>query len=63
MFVSTLTGYSDNTWSQVVIVSVFPFILGIIRWMEWIFRIQLFKSLKLLNVRELKKVNVALCLS
>jgi hypothetical protein len=49
--------------SQVVIVSVFSFIFGIIRLVSRIFHIQLFKSLNLLNGRGLKKVNVEVWLS
>jgi hypothetical protein len=52
-----------SSWSWVVIVLVFPFLLGIIRWMGWIFHIQLFKSLKLLNGRGLKKFNTDMWLS
>jgi hypothetical protein len=49
--------------SQVVIVSVFPFLLGIIQRMGWIFHIQFLKSMKLLNARGLNKVNVDVWLS
>jgi hypothetical protein len=52
-----------STWSWVIIVSVFPFIFGIIRLMGQIFRIQLFKSMKLLNGRGLNKVNIIMWLS
>jgi hypothetical protein len=50
-------------WSRVIIVSIYPFPLGIIQLMGRIFRIQLFKSMKLLNGRGLNKVNVGVCLS
>jgi hypothetical protein len=52
-----------SSWSRVVIVLVFPFLLGIIHRMGCIFHIQLFKSLKVLNGRGLNKVNVGLWLS
>jgi hypothetical protein len=51
------------SWSWVIIVSVFPFLLGIIRLMCRIFRIQMFKSMKLLNGRGLNKVNIGMWLS
>jgi hypothetical protein len=47
-----------SSWSRVDIVSFFSFLLGIIPLMGLIFRIQLFKSMKLLNGRGLNKVNV-----
>jgi hypothetical protein len=43
------------TW--VVIVPVSSFLFGIIRWMGWIFRIQLFEILILLNGRGLNKIH------
>jgi hypothetical protein len=46
-----------SPWSWVIIVSVFSFFFGIIWMMGWIFCIQLFKILKLLNGRGLNKVN------
>jgi hypothetical protein len=52
-----------SSWSQFVIVSIFPFLLGIIWMMGHIFHIQLFKSLKLLNGRRLNKINVVMWLS
>jgi hypothetical protein len=52
-----------SSWSWVIIVSIFPFIFGIIRLMGWIFRIQLFKSMKFLNGRGLNKTNTGMWLS
>jgi uncharacterized protein with PQ loop repeat len=52
-----------SSWSQVIIVSIFSFIFGIIRLMGQIFHIQLFKSMKLLNGRGLKKINIGMWLS
>jgi hypothetical protein len=52
-----------SSWSWVVIVSVFPFHLGIIRRMGRIGHTQLFKSLKLLSGRGLNKVNIGMWLS
>jgi hypothetical protein len=46
-----------SSWSWVIIVFVFHFLLGIIRLMGRIFHIQLFKSMKLLNGRGLNKFN------
>jgi hypothetical protein len=46
---------SALTW--VVIVLVFSFLFGIIRLMGWIFRIQLFKILILMNGRGLNKIH------
>jgi hypothetical protein len=46
-----------SPWSWVTIVSFFPFLFGIIRLMGRIFRIQLFKILKLLNGRGMNKIN------
>jgi hypothetical protein len=50
-------------WSRVTIVSIFPFILGIIRLMGRTFLIQLFKSLNLLNGRGMNKINVGMWVS
>jgi hypothetical protein len=52
-----------STWSWVIIVSAFSFLLGIIRLMGWIFRIQMFKSMKLLDGRGMNKVNISMWLS
>jgi hypothetical protein len=52
-----------SSWSWVIIVSFFPFLLGIIQMMGQIFRIQLFKIPKLLNGRGLNKINVGLWVS
>jgi len=52
-----------SAWSRVIIVWVFPFLLVIIRLMGWIFRIQLFKSMHLLNGRGLNKFNAIMWLS
>jgi hypothetical protein len=52
-----------SSWSWVTIVSIFSFILGIIRVMGQIFRIQLFKILNLLNGRGLNKINVGMWVS
>jgi hypothetical protein len=52
-----------SSWSQVIIVSFFPFILGIIQLTRRIFCIQLFKSLKLLNGRGLNKISVDMWVS
>jgi hypothetical protein len=52
-----------SPWSWVIIVSVFSFLFGIIRLMGRIFRIQLFKILKLLNGRGMNKVNPSVWLS
>jgi hypothetical protein len=52
-----------SSWSQVIIVSVFTFLLGIIQLMGRIFRIQLFKILKLLNGRGLNKINADMWVS
>jgi hypothetical protein len=52
-----------SPWSWVIIVSIFSFLFGIIRLMGQIFRIQLFKTLKLLNGRGMKKVNPCMWLS
>ena len=52
-----------STWSQFINVSVFSFLLGIIRFMRRIFCIQLFKGMNLLNGGGLKKVNVGMWLS
>jgi hypothetical protein len=51
------------SWSWIIIVSVFSFLLGIIRIMGQIFHIQLFKILILLNGRGLKKVNPSMWMS
>jgi hypothetical protein len=52
-----------SSWSWVVIVSIFPFILDIIWMMGWIFCFQLFKSVNLLNGRGLNKINTGMWLS
>jgi hypothetical protein len=52
-----------SPWSQVSIVLVFSFILGIIRLMDWICHIQLFKIMNFLNGRGLNKVNVSMWFS
>jgi hypothetical protein len=46
-----------SSWSEIIIVSIFPFLSGIVQLMGWISRIQLFKILVLLNERWLNKVN------
>jgi hypothetical protein len=43
------------TW--VIVIHVLSFLFGIVRWMGWIGRIQLFKILVLLNDRGLKKIH------
>jgi hypothetical protein len=52
-----------SPWSSVITVSIFPFILGIIQLIGRIFRIHLFKILKLLNGRGLNKVNPSMWFS
>jgi hypothetical protein len=52
-----------SSWSGIIIVSVFSFLSGIVRLMGWIFRIQLFKILILLNGRGLNKINPSMWLS
>jgi hypothetical protein len=52
-----------SSWSNIIIVSVFSFLFGIIRLMGRIFHIQLFKYLKFLNGRGLNKVNPSMWLS
>jgi hypothetical protein len=52
-----------SPWSSVIIVLVISFLFGIIQLMGWIFCIQLFKILKLLNVRGMNKVNPSMWLS
>jgi hypothetical protein len=52
-----------STWSCVVIVSFFSFLLGIIQLMGRILCIQLFKSMNFLNGRGLNKVIVGMWLS
>jgi hypothetical protein len=49
--------------SEVIIVSIFSFLFGIIRLMGHIFHIHLFKILKFLNGRGLNKVNPSMWLS
>jgi hypothetical protein len=51
------------SWSWIIIVSFFSFLFGIIQLMGWIFRIQLFKILILLNGRGLKTINPSMWLS
>jgi hypothetical protein len=43
--------------TRVIVVPVLSFLFGIVRWMGWIFRIQLFKILILLNGRGLNKIH------
>jgi hypothetical protein len=46
-----------SSWSWIIIVPIFSFLSGIVRLMGWIFHVQLFKILILLNGRGLKKIN------
>jgi hypothetical protein len=46
-----------SSWFGIIIVLVFSFLSSIVRLTGWIFRIQLFKILILLNGRGLKKIN------
>jgi hypothetical protein len=52
-----------SSWSEIIIVSIFSFLSGIVRLMGWISRIQLFKILILLNGRGLNKINPSMWLS
>jgi hypothetical protein len=52
-----------SSWSGIIIVAIFSFLSGIVRLMGWIFRIQLFKILILLNGGGLNKINPSMWLS
>jgi hypothetical protein len=52
-----------SSWSEIIIVSMFSFISGIVQLMGWIIHIKLFKILILLNRRRLRKINPSMWLS
>jgi hypothetical protein len=52
-----------SSWSEIIIVSVFSFLSGIVRLMGWISHIVLFKILVFMNGTWLNKVNPSMWLS